>query len=194
MSDENATVLEALSKLPRWHVVHWGTPESSTLLCLWVSGQETLIPVDGSTVTYRGRRARVQDGGLVSLLREIQREQDLAALATPDATAARRWLIDAWRSTRGDGVMGTWNFPRGGFLRWIHNGTLHIEAGEGGAYDQPMPDPLREVLVDLGWNPPDGYYRNCWIQPGPEDIEQAAGLAVLTPLAAFGFETPPPFG
>ncbi len=193
MADEHAAVLQALSVLPRWHVVHWGTRETSTLLCLWVSGRETLVPVDGFNVTYRGRRTAIHDGELVDLLRTIQREQDLAALASPDATAARQWLVRTWQSSGDDGAMGMWEFPRGGYLRWIHNGTLHVEASEGGPYDQPMPEPLREVLVDLGWNPPDGFYRNCWVQPSPDEIEQAAGLAVLTPLAAFGFDSPPAF-
>lgn len=191
MTDEHAAVFEALSALPRWHVVHWGGPEASTLLCLWVSGRETLVPVDGSIVTYQGVRTAIRDGQLVDLLREVQREQDLAALATPDATAARQWLIDTWQRSGQDGALGVWEFPRGGFLRWIHNGTLHVEASEGGAYDQPMPEPLREVLVDLGWNSPDRHYRNCWMQPQPDKIGEAASLAVLTPLAAFGCDSPP---
>jgi hypothetical protein len=191
MADEHAAVLQALSVLPRWHVVHWGTRETSTLLCLWVSGRETLVPVDGSSVTYRGVRTAIDDGQLAALLRRIQREQDLAALATPDATAARQWLVDNWQRDGDDGAMGIWEFPRGGFLRWIHNGMLHVETGEGGPYDQPMPEPLREVLVDLGWNPPDRNYRNCWLQPSENGLEEAASLGVLTPLAAFGFDAPP---
>lgn len=187
MNREHKPVLEALAVLPRWHVVHWGNRESSTLLCLWVSGRETLVPVDGHQVTYDGIRRPVQDGQLVGLLREIQQEQDRAALRTVPALAARRWLLERWEHTAATGALGTWSFPRDGFIRWMHNGALHIEAGD--RTSQTTPVALREVLTDLGWNPPNHICNNCWLQP--TDLVGAAELAVLTPLAAFGFDEPP---
>jgi hypothetical protein len=186
-------VLSALSALPRWHVVHWGTAGTSTLLCLWVAGRETLVPVDAGHVTHKGIRRQVQDGELVSVLREVQQEQDADALAGPGARAAQERLLGAWQGPMTEGVTHTWHFPRGGFIRWTCNGRLHIEAGEGGTYAHPMPEPLRDVLVDLGWQAPDLAFRNCWLQPEPQDLAQAAALSVLTPLAAFGYGTPPPF-
>ncbi len=193
MAREHALVRQAISVLPRWHVVHWGTHESSTLLCLWVSGRETLVPVDGHTVTYRGCRLPIHDGQLVDLLREIQQSQDRDALSMQDAITARTWLLTQWRSEFADGAMGVWSFPRGGFVRWVHNASLHLEAGDSGPADHPMPVTLLEVLVDLGWNPPDDSHRNCWLQPARDDLEPAADIAVLTPLAAFGFDSVPPW-
>ena len=187
MNREHTPVLEALAVLPRWHVVHWGTHESSTLLCLWVAGRETLVPVDGQQVTYDGIRRPVDDGQLIGLLREIQHEQDRETLRTAPAFAARRWLLERWAHTTTTGALGVWQFPRDGFIRWVHNGVLHIEAGDGTRH--PTPTALRDVLMDLGWNPPNHTYDNCWLQP--TDLVHAAELAVLTPMAAFGFDAPP---
>ena len=185
MEDE-AIVRAALRASPRWHVIHWGTPESSTLLCLWVAGRETIVPVDGDHVTYAGRRWSILDGGLTELLRDIERTRDAAALATAAAEQAQSWLVQQWQ--QGDGA---WTFPRGGYVRWEFNGGLHVEASDGGPLQNPLPESLRDVLVDLGWRSPDGRFRNCWVRPGP-DLEQAAALCVLTPMAAFGYEAPPP--
>lgn len=182
-------LLRALSQLPRWHVVHWATADTSTLLCLWVAGHETLIPVDESFATVDGTSLPV-DGGLVDLLRTVQHRRDAEALATPAARDAQSWLLDQWRRG-GPYDLLTWRFPRGGFLHWMHNGGLHIEASEDGGFDRPMPEPLRDVLVDLGWNAPDGNFRNCWLQPGEQELEAAAALCVLTPMAAFGYDVPP---
>jgi hypothetical protein len=126
-------------------------------------------------------------------LRDVQREQDAAALARPEARTAQERLIDLWQEPMPEGVTRAWQFPRGGFIRWGCNGRLHVEAGEGGAYTQPMPEPLRDVLVDLGWQAPDLSFRNCWLQPDAADLARAAAISVLTPMAAFGYEAPPPF-
>lgn len=189
MNREHLPVLEALEALPRWHVVHWGDRQSSTLLCLWVAGRETLVPVDGHHVTYRGTHTSVHDGQLITLLRGIQQEQDRLSLRSANAQAARNWLLEGWQTNAGSTAMGVWSFPREGFVRWFHNDALHVEAGDSAG--PPTPDALREVLTDLGWNPPNHMYSNCWLQP--TDLEAAADLAVLTPLAAFGFERPPPW-
>lgn len=185
-------VLSALAALPRWHVVHWGTPETSTLLCLWVAGRETLVPVDDG-VTHNGVHRQVSDGELVTVLREVEQEQDAAALGRPASRAAQQRLLDLWQEPLPEGVTRQWEFPRGGFIRWARNGRLHLEAGEGGTYVHPMPEPLRDVLVDLGWQPPDLAFRNCWLQPEPADLGRAAAISVLTPMAAFGYAEPPPF-
>ena len=187
MNKEHQPVLEALAVLPRWHVVHWGSRESSTLLCLWVAGRETLVPVDGHQVMYEGIRHPVHDGHLTALLRDIQQRQDRTALQTTSALAARRWLLERWEHAAATGALGLWSFPRNGFIRWVHNGALHIEAGDGTRH--PTPIALCEVLMDLGWNPPNHMYDNCWLQP--TDLVHAAELAVLTPMAAFGFDAPP---
>jgi hypothetical protein len=189
--DDSHLVLEALSALPRWHVVHWGTDGTSTLLCLWVAGRETLVPVDQGHVTYQGARRAVQDGDLIQFLRSVQQDQDAHVLQTPAPRTACDWLLQRWQEQTPDGTVGTWPFPRGGYIRWVHDGVLHVEASEGGAYEQPMPEPLRDVLVDLGWNPPNSSFRNCWLQPGDADRARAAELCVLTPMAAFGYDEPP---
>ena len=191
MGDEEI-VLEALAQSPRWHVIHWGTPGTSTLLCLWVAGRETLVPVDESHVTYDGLRQPVLDGELTALLRTVQAQQDAKVLQTAEARAACDWLLEQWAAASQEGGVGHWRFPRGGYIRWVRNGSLHIEASEGGAYEQALPEPLRDVLVDLGWNPPDGQFRNCWLQPGPDDHAAVAERCVLTPVAAFGYASPPP--
>lgn len=175
-------VREALRQMPRWHVIHWGTPGTSTLLCLWVAGREAIVPVDGAWVTYEGVRRAADDGGLVRVLREVQVARDRAALATPAATTTRDWLVDRW----GASGSGSWPFSRG-FVRWARNGQLHVEAGESGLL---LPDALRDVLVDIGWNPPNATFHNCWLQAEPD--EHTAALCVLTPLAAFGYDSPPP--
>lgn len=193
MGSAQEAVREALDVLPRWHVVHWGNPGSSTLLCLWVAGRETLIPIDGDVATFRGSQHSIHDGGLIDLLRGVQRMQDETVLKTPQARAARRRLIDKWNSDVATGAMGVWSFPRGGFVRWIHNSVLHVETGDTNDLEQPLAQGLVDVLVDLGWNPPDRTNRNCWLQPTPEAIEPTADLAVLTPMAAFGFDAPPAY-
>jgi hypothetical protein len=105
---------------------------------------------------------------------------------------AQAGLLGRWQRSLGLEEVGRWTFPRGGYLQWTGaGGSLHLEAGEGGSYDHSMPEPLLEVLVDLGWNAPDAHFRNCWLQPDG-DHESAAALSVLTPLAAFGYAEPPP--
>jgi hypothetical protein len=193
MESAQEAIREALDVLPRWHVVHWGNPGSSTLLCLWVAGRETLIPIDGDVATVRGNPHSILDGGLIDLLRGVERTQDDAVLKTPQARAARRRLVEKWSSDLSTGAMGVWAFPRGGFVRWIHNSVLHVETGDMNDPDEPLSQGLVDVLVDLGWNPPDKTNRNCWVQPPPEAIETTADLAVLTPMAAFGFDAPPAY-
>lgn len=179
-------VREALARAPRWHVVHWRTPGTSTLLCLWVGGQETLVAIDGTHMSYHGDRLPVGDGQLANVLRAIQQEKDAAVLAGPEGKRAQQWLIEQWQAPARDGAIGSWTFPRGGYVQWLFNDGLHVEASEGGTYHRPMPEPLCKVLVDLGWNPPDHQFRNCWLQPEPGDFEHAAATCVLTPMAAFG--------
>lgn len=188
MIDDEGIVLAAVRAMPRWHVIHWGAPGTSTLLCLWVAGRETIVAVDGFFVTYKGRRRPILDGGLTHVLREVEQARDAAALATQPATETKDWLLKQWQAQSPDGV---WNFPRGGYVEWAYSGALHVEASDGGPYDHPLPTPLQDVLVDLGWNPPTSTFRNCWLRPG-ERTEDTAALCVLTPMAAFGYEAPPP--
>lgn len=188
MDREHEAVKAALTALPRWHVVHWGTPQTSTLLCLWVAGRETLVPIDGTTVSHRGIRHTIANGALVALLRTIQEEQDAAALRSPEASAATQWLLSCWETPG----IGLWEFPRGGYVRWLKDERLLVEVGESAGAS--MPEPLREVLVDLGWNAPNDLLRTCWLQPSVAQVKEAADLAVLTPMAAFGFDAPPPWG
>lgn len=189
MDSHNQQVRAALGRLPRWHVVHWGGPGSSTLLCLWVAGRETIVPVDGGVARHGRRRYPIEDGQLEELLRSIQTEQDRVALQSPEVDEIRRRLVRLWSVD--DLSAGEWPFPRGGFVRWLSNGGLHIEASDGGPSDKPLAAGLAQVLVDLGWNPPNLTHRNCWIQPRRDALQAAADLAVLTPLAAFGCDTPP---
>jgi hypothetical protein len=191
MGDERL-IIAALRQLPRWQVVHWGGAVSTSVLRLWVAGAEALVSVDGTVATYEGKRHDIEDDGLVRLLRNVERERDGAALSSHAAVAVSEELQQHWRDARGRETVGTWRFPRGGFLQWTGtDGQLHLEAGEGGSYEHAMPGPLREVLVDLGWNPPDGDFRNGWLQPADDDYDRAAALGVLTPLAAFGYSEPP---
>lgn len=186
-------ILEALKESPRWHIVHWGGPGTSTLMCLWVAGKETLVAVDGESAFHLGRQYPVTQ--LVELLRRVQILADEEALASQDAQSARRRLLDMWLEHPADGSMGAWEFPRGGYLRWHRDGeALHIEASEGGPYHQTMPEPLTAMLVDLGWNLPTEEFRNCWLQPEPPELPQAAAIGVLTTLAAFGYDKPPDLG
>lgn len=183
-------VLAALEQLPRWHVVHWGGPGTSTLLCVWVRGKENLVAVEGEETIHLGQRYPTDQ--LVEVLRAVQAKADAEALATPEARVAQANLLKRWSDSPRDGSMQLWEFPRGGSLRWSHDGeTLHVEATEGGPYHQIMPEPLTSVLVDLGWNRPDGRFRNCWVQPPPGQWEAAAALGILTALAAFGYQAPP---
>lgn len=184
------TVLAALGQLPRWHVVHWGGPGTSTLLCIWVRGKENLVAVEGSSAFHQGQEYPIEE--LVALLRSVQSKADQAALNTPEAETAQIALLNRWLESPRDGSMQTWEFPRGGSLRWSHDGeVLHVEATEGGPYHQIMPEPLTSVLADLGWNRPDGRFRNCWVQPAPDRWPDAAGLGILTTMAAFGYQSPP---
>lgn len=191
MGDERL-ILAALRQLPRWQVVHWGGTAGTTVLCLWVAGSEALVNVDGAVATYEGKRHDATGEGLIRLLRDVERERDGAALGTDVATAVQKDLQQRWRDALRREAVGAWKFPRGGFLQWTGvDGALHLEASEGGSYEHAMPEPLRDVLVDLGWNPPDSHFRNCWLQPADDGHHQAAALAVLTPLAAFGYSEPP---
>lgn len=178
----------AMAAMPRWHVVHWATPGTSTLLLLWVAGRETLVPIDGNVATFRGEQHALCDGQLIQLLQSIQHEQDQAVLGDPDAVAAQEHLLERWQH----GPPGTWEFPRGGFLRWTSHDGLVIEASDDGPAGRPLPEPLQAVLIDLGWNPPNVRYRNCWLQPAAGKHAAAAAVAVLTTLAAFGYKSPPP--
>lgn len=191
MGDERL-ILAALRQLPRWQVVHWGGAAGTTVLCLWVAGSEALVSVDGTAATYEGKRHDADTGGLARLLRSVERERDGAALASEAAMAVQKELQRRWRAALGRDAVGVWRFPRGGFVQWTGaDQALHLEASEGGSYEHAMPEPLRDVLVDLGWNAPDSHFRNCWLQPGEDGQQQAAALAVLTPLAAFGYAEPP---
>lgn len=190
--ENDGVILEALRAAPRWQVVHWGDATSSTLLCLWVAGDESLVSVDGSTARHAGESREIDDGGLAAWLREIQNARDRVALITPGAETARRWLLANWPVDHDDAA-GAWRFPGGGSLRWTHSdGLLHLEVSENGDYGQPLPEPLLHVLVDLGWNPPDANFRNCWLQPGLTELDTAADLVVLTTMTAFGYAQPPP--
>ena len=46
------------------------------------------------------------------------------------------------------------------------------------------------AVLGLGWNSPNAHFSNCWLQS--DSYEQIAATCVLTPLAAFGYESPPP--
>lgn len=162
-------------------------------MCLWVAGKETLVAVDGESAFHLGRQYPVRD--LVGLLREVQGQADEIALATPEAEQAQESLLRMWTDHPADGSMGAWEFPRGGYLRWHRDPeTLHVEASEGGPYHQSMPEPLTAMLVDIGWNLPNDEFRNCWLQPPVTALPATARLAVLTTMAAFGYEKPPGLG
>lgn len=185
--DHQELVRAALRQRPRWHVIHWGTPGTSTLLCLWVAGREAIVAVDGMFVTHDGVRREILDDGLTDVLRQVEQSRDAAVLGTLSAAQTQLWLLRRWQET----CTGVWNFPRGGYVRWANNGALHVEVSDGRADEQPLPKPLQDVLVDLGWNPPDSTSRNCWLKS--DRPESVAALCVLTPLAAFGYESPPSF-
>lgn len=188
----DGVILDALKSSPRWQVVHWGGLGESTLLCLWVGGEESLVSVDGSTAQDGRERRAIGNGALAGWLREIQNQRDRQALITPAAEHARRWLLGNWPVDHEE-ARGAWRFPGGGSLHWTHaDGLLHLEVRENGDYGQPVPEPLLEVLVDLGWNPPDTDFRNCWLQPRIDELAMAADLVVLTTMTAFGYEEPPP--
>lgn len=187
-------VLDALESTPRWSVAYWADRKSGdgsgTLLSLRAGGKRHLVVVDDEFVTHLGRQYPRRE--LVDLLIQVQSLADHESLAQTSAKRTCDALLESWQESREDGAMRTWSFPRGAFVRWFHADQLHIEAGEGAPYDQPMPDDLMRILVDLGWNAPDGNFRNCWLQPGSQaELLKAAEVAVLTPLAAFGCQRLP---
>ncbi len=191
MGDE-AVILSAMQHLPRWQVLHWGGVEGNSQLQFVIAGEPTVVSVNSIYAIYSGRRIDISDGGLLEFLRSVQRDLDARALSMAQAQSAQEWLLVQWQRCVEDEV-GRWTFPGGGFLRWIRgDGLLHVEASDGGPYPDPLPEPLRDVLVDLGWNAPDDRFRNCWIEVPRDQHTGAAALGVLTPLAAFGLSDPPP--
>lgn len=187
-------VLDALEQAPRWSVAYWadrGTDaDSGTLLSLPSGSNRHLVVVDDDFVTHLGQQYPREE--LAALLRQVQSQADEEVLATDQVRRTRDLLLQAWSSHPGDGKAGMWSFPRGGFVRWFRDDDLHVEVSEGGTYEHPMPQDLVRILVDLGWNPPNDQFRNCWLQPGDGDQLSAATTAVLTPFAAFGCQSPPP--
>ena len=82
--------------------------------------------------------------------------------------------------------------PGGGYLQWIGipEGGLHVEAGDGEEFDQPLGADLRDRLVRCGWGPPDDEMRNCWFQVHDLDgISDAVQLLLLA--LTDGFEVSP---
>jgi hypothetical protein len=190
---DDQVILAAVSQLPRWQVLHWGGGQGNSLLRLEVAGVEEIVSVNTTSAIRSGRRVDVSNGKLVAFLEEVQSDLDARALSMAEAQMAQEWLLVQWQRCVDDDFVGRWEFPNGGFLRWTRtDGLLHLEASDGGPYDQPMPEPLRGVLIDLGWQAPDHRFRNCWVEATRDQHTGAAALGVLTPLAAFGLASPPP--
>lgn len=190
---DDQVILDAVSQMPRWQVLHWGGGQGNSLLRIEVAGDAQTVSVNTAYAVRAGRRVDISDGQLLSFLKEIQRDLDARALSMAQAQMAQEWLLVQWQRCVDDDYVGRWEFPNGGFLRWTRaDGLLHLEASDGGAYDHPLPEPLRGVLVDLGWRAPDHRFRNCWVEVKRDQHAGAAALGVLTPLAAFGLPNPPP--
>ena len=187
---ENAAILSALREAPRWLVADWGGPGARAKVSITVAGKVADVTVHDNRASFDGRSVSLREGRLAHLLREVQTELDAQALGTPAAVAAVTRLVDVWRSTP-DEATGRWGLRHGAIEWHCTDGVLHVEVGDGGAYDQPLAQPLVDVLVDLGWNPPDHDFRNCWLQPPDETLESTAQIAVLTTVTAFGYPEPP---
>lgn len=187
---ENAEILSALREAPRWLVTDWGGPGARAKVSITVAGKVADVTVHDNRASFDGRSVSLREGRLAHLLREVQTELDAQALGTPAAVAAVTRLVDVWRSTP-DEATGRWGLRHGAIEWHCTDGVLHVEVGDGGAYDQPLAQPLVDVLVDLGWNPPDHDFRNCWLQPPDGTLESTAQIAVLTTVTAFGYPEPP---
>jgi hypothetical protein len=190
---ENAAILGALRQAPRWVITDWGGPGGVAKVSISVAGRVADVVVQDNRASFDGRSVTLGDSGsdrLATLLHEVQSALDDQALATPVAGAAITRLVDLWRTTPDDGTE-RWRL-RHGVIEWhCTDGLLHVEAGDGGGYAEPLAQPLVDVLRDLGWNDPDHDFRNCWMQPGADSLESAARTAVLTTMTAFGYPEPP---
>lgn len=66
------------------------------------------------------------------------------------------------------------------YIQWVgfpSGDGVHIEASDGGGYDQPMAPALVEALADAGWGRPDTDVRNCWFQiTDPGQFREAGDL------------------
>lgn len=185
---ENAAILSALRHAPRWMVTDWGGPGGVAKVSISVAGRVADVTVHDNRASFDGESVPLGSGRLSQLLRSVQTRLDEEALSTPAAAAAVTRLVDLWRTTPEDG-MDRWRL-RYGAIEWhCTDGQLHVEAGDAGAYDQPLAQPLVDILLDLGWNGPDHYFRNCWLQPSA--LQPAARTAVLTTMTAFGYSEPP---
>ena len=52
-----------------------------------------------------------------------------------------------------------------------------------------MPAEMRQLFVDLGWNPPDDTFRNAWVWcETPQELQETARLVVRTLVSVFGLE------
>ncbi|MFN8214587.1 MAG: hypothetical protein U0R27_13140 [Candidatus Nanopelagicales bacterium] len=189
---ENAAILGALREAPRWLVTDWGGPGGQAKVSITVAGRVADVTVHDHRASFDGRSVPLSEGRLGQLLREVQSALDAQALGTPAAADAVTRLVDLWRSTP-DEASGLWGLRHGAIEWHCTSGLLHVEVGDGGAYDQPLAQPLVDVLVDLGWNAPDHDFRNCWLQPTAETLESTARIAVLTTVTAFGYPEPPGF-
>jgi hypothetical protein len=85
------------------------------------------------------------------------------------------------------------DLPRDAYVQWTRvsdpGSPLHVEVTDGSDYYEPMPAHLRELFVDLGWNPPDDTFRNPWMwAETPEELQDTARLVVRTLVSAFGLQ------
>jgi hypothetical protein len=111
--------------------------------------------------------------------------------APPEDRLARR-LETLLRTAFLDGAPSSLDVPGGGYLQWIGipQGGLHVEAGDGEEFDQPLRSDLRDRLVRCGWGTPDDEVRNCWFQVHDLDgISDAVQLLLLA--LTDGFEVSP---
>ena len=95
---------------------------------------------------------------------------------------------DPWEST------GSLDAPGAGYVQWTRMdeiGTpVHIEVSDGSDYAEPLDPRLVDLLVDLGWEPPDEEFRNGWTRAQYErEIDRATALVATTLVVALGAAT-----
>lgn len=134
----------------------------------------------------------------ITTLREIEAIRDREVDSWDEARALGARLITSFEETlehpgdpwdTGDSL----DLPGDAFVQWTRvsdsGSPLHVEVTDGNDYYEPMPAEMRDLFVDLGWNPPDDAFRNAWMwAESPDELRETARLVVRTLVSVFGLE------